>query len=162
MSRELAVNADFAVEVPLVFDNLFIEYSDTISDLQKDIFSEISDMVDGLNVRLKAKVESTLPLGVNVTAVPLDINGNPIQNGVTVENITLAPGSEESPSVSDLVLEIDIEEGMINVLDGLVIKAECESQQDKQSELRSTQYVYVKDVVLQLPQGVALDLTDNK
>jgi hypothetical protein len=51
---------------------------------------------------------------------------------------------------------------MINVLDGLVIKAECESQQDKQSELRSTQYIYVKDVVLQLPQGVALDLTDNK
>ena len=162
LSRELAVNADFAVEVPLVFDNLFIEYSDTISDLQKDIFSEISDMVDGLNVRLKAKVESTLPLGVNVTAVPLDINGNPIQNGVTVEEITLEPGSEDSPSVSDLVLEIDIEEGMINVLDGLVIKAECESQQDKQSELRSTQYIYVKDVVLQLPQGVALDLTDNK
>ena len=162
LSRELAVNADFAVEVPLVFDNLFIEYSDTISDLQKDIFSEISDMVDGLNVRLKAKVESTLPLGVNVTAVPLDINGNPIQNGVTVEEITLEPGSEDNPSVSDLVLEIDIEEGMINVLDGLVIKAECESQQDKQSELRSTQYIYVKDVVLQLPQGVALDLTDNK
>ncbi len=162
LSRELAVNADFAVEVPLVFDNLFIEYSDTISDLQKDIFSEISDMVDGLNIRLKAKVESTLPLGVNVTAVPLDINGNPIQNGVTVEEITLEPGSEDNPSVSDLVLEIDIEEGMINVLDGLVIKAECESQQDKQSELRSTQYIYVKDVVLQLPQGVALDLTDNK
>ena len=120
------------------------------------------DMVDGLNIRLKAKVESTLPLGVNVTAVPLDINGNPIQNGVTVEEITLEPGSEDNPSVSDLVLEIDIEEGMINVLDGLVIKAECESQQDKQSELRSTQYIYVKDVVLQLPQGVALDLTDNK
>lgn len=162
LSRELAVNADFAVEVPLVFDNLFIEYSDTISDLQKDIFSEISDIVDGLNVRLKAKIENTLPLGVNVTAVPLDINGNPIQNGVTVEEITLEPGSEDNPSVSDLVLEIDIEEGMINVLDGLVIKAECESQQDKQSELRSTQYIYVKDVVLQLPQGVALDLTDNK
>ena len=102
LSRELAVNADFAVEVPLVFDNLFIEYSDTISDLQKDIFSEISDMVDGLSIRLKAKVESTLPLGVNVTAVPLDINGNPIQNGVTVEEITLEPGSEDNPSVSDL------------------------------------------------------------
>ena len=130
--------------------------------MQKDIFSEISDIVDGLNVRLKAKVESTLPLGVNVTAVPLDINGNQIQKGVTVEEITLAPGSEDNPSVSDLVLEIDIEEGMINVLDGLVIKAECVSQQDKQSELRSTQYIYVKDVVLQLPQGVALDLTDNK
>mgnify|MGYP006337102533 CR=1 FL=1 len=71
-------------------------------------------------------------------------------------------GLKTAELTADLVLEIDIEEGMINVLDGLVIKAECESQQDKQSELRSTQYIYVKDVVLQLPQGVALDLTDNK
>ncbi|MBO7260379.1 MAG: hypothetical protein J6U97_02675, partial [Bacteroidaceae bacterium] len=162
LERELAVNADFAVEIPLAFDSLYLEYSDTITGLQEDLFADLADVAKSLSFRLKANVESTIPLGLNITAIPLDIEGNVIENGIEISAITIEPGNEDNPSVSPFVLDLAVEEGAISLLDALMIKAECVSQDNEESELRSTQYLSITDVVLQIPEGLIIDLSNNE
>lgn len=161
LGRELTVNADYAVTIPLAFDELYIEYSDTISNLQEDVFEGIEDIIEGIKLKLTAQIESTLPLGVSLTATPIDIEGNIIEDGVTVSLIDLAPGSEDEPSSGEFAININMEEGLISVLDGFIIVAKCESKENNRSELRSTQYIHVTDIVLTLPEGLKIDLTET-
>ena len=161
LQRELAVDANFDVTVPLTFDELYLEYTDTVSGLQEDLFADLADITKQVGLKLSANIESTVPLGLNVTAIPLDIEGNVMQKGVTISTVQVAPGSEGTPSKSLFELDVDIEEGAISLIDALVIKAECVSMENETSELRSTQYLHITDAVIQIPDGIVLDFTDN-
>ena len=161
LSRELSVKANFDVVVPLAFDSLYLEYTDTISGLNEDLFGTISGEFSNIKVRLKADILSTIPLGINLTAIPLDIEGNVITRGVEISTIQIKPGSEENTEAVPFVLDLAVDKEMVNLLDALVIKAECLSEKDKQSELRSTQYLHITDAVLQIPNGVVIDLTNT-
>ena len=161
LSRELSVKANFDVVVPLAFDSLYLEYTDTISGLNEDLFGTISGEFSNIKVRLKADILSTIPLGINLTAIPLDIEGNVITRGVEISTIQIKPGSEENTESVPFVLDLAVDKEMVNLLDALVIKAECLSEKDKQSELRSTQYLHITDAVLQIPNGVVIDLTNT-
>ena len=161
LQRELAVDANFDVTVPLTFDELYLEYTDTVSGLQEDLFADLADITKQVGLKLSANIESTVPLGLNVTAIPLDIEGNVMQKGVTISTVQVAPGSEGTPSKSLFELDVDIEEEAISLIDALVIKAECVSMENETSELRSTQYLHITDAVIQIPDGIVLDFTDN-
>ena len=160
LTRELAVSGDYKVSVPLSFDSLYIEYSDTIKDLGKDL-EDISDKIEECKLKLMANVESTIPLGVRLTAKALDAKSNEV-NGIVINPCVIGAGSENG-STSAMRLEMTVAKGALKNLDALVFTAACESGDGADgSSLKKGQYIHVKDIKLNFPEGLRIDFTESK
>lgn len=155
LTRTLSVSGGYDVAVPLSFNDLYIEYTDTIGDLAKDL-EDIADKAGAMTLKLKAKVESTLPFGLEITALPYNASMAP-SKGITVSAGKLAAGGA-SPVTSDLTLEIKAAAGALGNLDKLVLKAGCKAEN---STLSKGQYLHIKDMSLSIPEGIVLDLTEK-
>lgn len=156
LTRELSVSGQYNVNVPLSFDNLLIEYSDTIS-LSGD-FDEISENVIGdVTLQVKADLESTVPFGVQINAQALDEAGKVIPD-IIINPVEVKPGTTAG-STSQVLLSLTVKNGSIQALDALKITAQLNSA--SASALGKGQYLWLKNIVLVIPNGVVVDLTDQ-
>jgi hypothetical protein len=164
LTRNFAVSGDYEVTIPLSFESVFVTYSDTIKNLGKDL-KDISDKIMG-SVRAQIKsdsVISTIPLGVNLSAVALDKNFKPVP-GITIAPCTVAAGSEEG-GVSSLELNLSVAEGALEKLEAIKFTAECDDSDDPDagsSSIRKGQYIHLKALKLNFPDGVRVDFTEKK
>lgn len=156
LDRPLSVDVKYEVSAPFAFDDLHIEYTDTISGLAESL-EDIADKAGAVTLKLKATAESTLPFGLSLTASPYDAAMQPLK-GITISTCALAAGGEK-PVESDIILEMKAAAGTLGTLDNLVLKAECDAHD---ATLMKGQYVQIKDMSLSLPEGVTLDFTDEK
>ena len=163
LTRELFVSGDFKVSVPFSFDNVYIEYSDTIKDLGKDL-DDIADKIDEAKLRLIATVESTIPLGVKLEAYALDSKNRNIDN-IKIVPCVIEAGNDKG-STSTMNLEVTIAKGALKDLDAIRFVAACQTDEsNNDASLKKGQYIHVKDVKLNFPEGLKIDLTettDNK
>lgn len=162
ITKELSVSGSYDVTIPLKFDSLYIEYNDTINEMAKDL-EDFADKVTNLHMKLVADVYSTVPLGVEVSAVPLDLSGEEITSGITISSCKIAAGTEENAVMSELNLDVMVTDGKLSILDGLIIKAVCKADQTENgTALRSDEYLEIKNVRLEIVDGIDIDLTDKK
>lgn len=163
LTRALSVQGSYDVKIPLSFKNIHIEYSDTIADLG-DQLSDISDKIGDASLRIKAKLESTVPFGITLSATALDADGKPIKD-ITIGTCEAKPGNSAG-TPSDVVFAVSAKNGSLAVLDALKINASFDSGDSEDgSTLKKGQYLWLKDIVIQLPEGIVIDLTetdDNK
>lgn len=160
LSRKLSVCGDYKVSIPLAFDNLYIEYSDTIKDLGESL-ADVADMINDAAITLKAKIKSTLPLGVELVLTPLDINGNLIKD-LTINSTEIGAGCE-SGTVSDLNLGVSVKNGALKELESIVFTAKCKTaEEESDKSLRKGQYLELYQMALSLPEGIKVDLTEEK
>lgn len=159
LSRELSVSGDYMVAVPLSFDSVYIEYSDTIKDLGKDL-EDIADKIDAAKLQLAANVESTIPLGVNLSAKALDANKNVI-NDIIIGSCHVGAGRANG-TTSAMKLDITVNKGGLKDIDALVFTAVCESDDSSDGTiLKRGQYIHIKDIKLKFPEGLIIDLTET-
>ena len=158
LTRELSVSGDYNVSIPLSFDSLYVEYSDTIKDLGKDL-EDIADKINEATVQIVADVESTIPLGVNLTAKAYDKNGREL-NTIDIDSCSIAPGTE-SGTKSSMVLGVIVKKGALADLESIVFTAACQSGQGS-SSVRKGQYIHLDKIRLKLPEGLVVDLTEKK
>ena len=158
ISRKLAVSGKYSVSIPLSFEDVYIEYSDTVKDLSKDL-EDIIDMINEVNLELEADVESTIPLGVSLKATALDKQLKPM-DGITFAPCTIAAGNA-SGAVSTMKLGISIKKGALKDLDAIVFTAACQSPDGSDASLRKGQYLYLKNLRFNVPDGFNIDLTDT-
>ena len=160
LTNPLAVSGSYAVTIPLSFDNLYLEYSDTIKDLSKDL-EDIADMIGDVNVELVAdSVVNTIPLGISLSAKALDKNGDSISS-VSIAKFEIKAGNEQG-SVSQMKLGVALKKGGLEQLDALVFTAACQSNDDNEdSSIRKGQYLHIKNIKLMFPEGIKVDLTDT-
>ena len=157
LERELYVSGDYSVSVPLSFDDMFVEYCDTIKDLSEDL-EDISETVNALNLELKSKVTSTIPFGVNLSFKAIDKAGRSV-NGISIEPVTVSAGSPAG-TTSDMTVKVNISDGTLKLLDALIIKAQCESGNEGAS-IEKGQYIQLTDMKLLIRDGLDIDLTDK-
>ena len=157
LERELYVSGDYSVSVPLSFDDMFVEYCDTIKDLSEDL-EDISETVTALNLELKSKVTSTIPFGVKLSFKAIDKAGRPV-NGISVEPVTVSAGSPAG-TTSDMTVKVNISDGTLKLLDALIITAQCESGNEGAS-IEKGQYIQLTDMKLLIRDGLDIDLTDK-
>ena len=157
LDRDLYVLGDYTVSVPLSFDDMFIEYNDTIKDLSEDM-EDISDVVSAADVELNAKVTSTIPFGIKLSFKALDKMEHPV-NDITLEQVTISPGSTAG-TTSEMKVRISVKNNSLKLLDALVISAQCESSTDGAS-IKKGQYIELSDMKLLIHDGIDLDLTDK-
>lgn len=157
LTRELSVSGDYKVSIPLSFDSLYIEYSDTIKDLGKDL-EDIGDKVDAADIELLADVTSTIPLGVKLVAKALDKNGQEL-NEMQIDSCLIGAGNDKGRT-SSMKLAVNVQKGALAKLDGIVFTAACQSAEDVDVSLKKGQYIELDKIRLNLPQGLKVDLTD--
>lgn len=158
LTRELSVSGDYVVSVPLSFDSLYIEYSDTIKDLGESL-EDIADKVEATELKIIADVESTIPLGITLNAQALDKNMNEL-NDIRIEPCVIAAGND-SITKSTMVLDVKVGKGSLGKLDAIVFTAACESGEGN-SSIQKGQWLLIKKLSFHLPQGLKVDLTDMK
>lgn len=158
LTRELSVSGSYDVTVPLSFKNVHIEYSDTIADLS-DQLGDISDKIGDASLRLKAKLESTVPFGISISATPLDVNGKVIKD-ITIGTCQITPGNAAG-TPSEVVFPVAVKNGALAALDALKIEASFDSSDSADgASLEKGQYIWLKDIVLNIPDGIVIDMTD--
>ena len=159
LTRELCVTGDYQVSIPLQFDDLHIVYSDTIKDLGKDL-KDVGDKIEEAELQILGDVESTIPLGVTLSAIAYNENWVKL-NDIKIDSCTIAAGREDSITSSPMVLDLTVTNGKLADLEYIVFSADCESGQENAS-IRKGQYLYIKKLRLNLPEGLKIDLTEKK
>lgn len=160
ITRELTVEGKYDVQVPLSFNDLYMEYNDTIKDLG-DNLKDVADKIESAEIFIDAKALSTIPLGVTITAVPLDYKNREIRD-ISIEKCLIKAGSKEGTEV-DVHIAVDLKKkGALEKLEAIAFKAACESVEGKKSSIQKGQNVYLHDIVLDMPNGIDVDFTDKK
>jgi len=160
LTRELTVEGKYDVQVPLSFNDLYMEYNDTIKNLG-DNLKDVADKIESAEIYIDAKALSTIPLGVTLTAVPLDYKNREIRD-ISIEKCLIKAGSKEGTEV-DVHIAVDLKKkGALEKLEAIAFKAVCESAEGKKSSIQKGQNVYLHDIVLDMPSGINVDFTDKK
>ena len=81
-------------------------------------------------------------------------------SGISIASCVIAPGS---PSItkSTMTLDVNVGKGALEKLESIVFTAECQSG-DGSTSIQKGQWLWIKKVRLQLPEGLKVDLTEKK
>ena len=145
-------------------------YNDTITDLDSSL-GETMDMFSNVSLSVKMDVINTVPLGLSLSAVPLDVDGNVIDN-VEIDKLSIQAGSgediikedgtvnEESAS-QKLAFAIKSKGGDISLLDKLALTVEAVSNHTAGSAaLAGGQGIKMSNIVVEISGDVEMDLKD--
>lgn len=158
LTRTLFVCGSYDVSIPLAFDSLYIEYSDTIKDLSKDL-EDVADKIDATEMKIVADIESTIPLGVKLVATAYDKYGYEMDD-IKIDSCMIEAGND-TVTQSQMVLGVDIRNGKrLADLETIVFVAACDSG-DESSSIHEGQWLLIKKLRILLPQGLKVDLTEK-
>lgn len=152
----------YKVDIPLAFgENLKILYEETIDDFDLDLDETVE--IDTLVLSITA--DNTIPLELeirNENVVPMDANGNTLENIQTTVSGTIAAstgGTDATMSTSNLsITMVGTEKNAFNQLDGISFKVTSVSGQATDVQLLSTQWLQLRDMKLKVPHGIKIDL----
>ena len=171
LSQDLNISGSYDVEVPLAFDALNINYTDTIANLQEDI-SDFLEQAKKMELVIRGKLYNGIPLPLqlnsralnsegeelNLEQVSLEVYVNGEQNGLIT-----APEQDGEAAVSDIEIRISAEGDELRQLDMIEwnVAASKEAQQNPETDgsmaLKGSQYLLFKELQATLKQ-LTLDL----
>ena len=166
IEQPIKLDGAYSVVVPLKFDDLHLCYSDTIDGLDSDL-GEVMDMFSNVSVGVKMDVVNTIPLGLSLKVVPLDVNGEPIDD-IEIDELKVAAGNGEALLDADGVLNdnlpaqefafaIKSKKGDISSLDGLAFTLVAASDHITGSAaIKGEQGIKVSNIVLEISGDVEL------
>lgn len=146
---------DYKVDTPLKFGpETNITYTETIDGWDADL----EDM-EFKTVEASMTATNAIPLGVNLTGVAIDKNGEPL-DGVTVDlNVDIDAGSIDNPTKENIKFTLTTDNGSIKGLDGIKLTVIAKaSESPKEEELKEDQYMQFDDIKLGLKGGITMDL----
>ncbi len=147
LGEEYNVKIDYNLNVPISFGgDMTLSYNDEINDLGADL-SQISDYVDC--VELVGKVQSSLPIDLNMTLAPIDANGNEISD-IQLSKIPTIKAN----ATTQLNIEVSATPDALSKFDG--IKFSLLGTAGNGGELNPMQYVQFSGVCLRLPNGITV------
>lgn len=159
LGQDYELNSSYEIDIPFSFgEKMQLVYKDSVdgfrSDLEDIEFKKASVAIVADNaIPLKLEIKDS-----NVT--PKDVNGKKIDGvKVTVTGIIAESKDGIAVSTSELAIAIEeTEEGAMNLLDGIVFKVTAVPGQATNVQLRSNQWVQLREIKLRVPNGVKVDL----
>ena len=144
LNKSYHISLDYKIYVPLEFNKGFnIVYNDTTDSMKDDLKDYQAE-----GVKVTATAVNMVPLDLNATIQPLDIN-NKVITSIKVDKVTI-PGSD---GVSEKETEIAINLTLSNPadlqkVDRIMFKvyASSDDQQTGNNQLMSNQYILLKDI----------------
>lgn len=161
---DYTVSTSYKIEAPLAFaESAQIVYSDTLDEWHEDI--EDIEFKEGSYLHLTGRIKNCVPAYLNISATPIDVDGNVCSGAVVtiVKGSAVASADGVNEAESDLEIKI---EGDIRNLDGLVLKITA-SAYDKSGSGATVKgitlnekkhYIIVKDIMISLEGGLVIDM----
>lgn len=167
LSKEMVFHPAYDIVVPLSFDSIHIEYTEVVEDLNKDLADPLQHFAN-IGVKAKMNIRNTIPVGLTLTAEPIDIHGKIIE-GVEVQAVTVAAGNGEKIDAADtaenpgeeVVIVIKSQGHVLHKLDklNLLIKGDAD-QTVGGKPLTPEQGVHITNVVLEVIGDFDTNLED--
>lgn len=167
LSKELVFHPAYDVVVPVKFDNIHIEYTELVDDLNKDL-GEALEHFANITVKADMNIRNTVPVGLTLTVEPLDAYGNIIE-GVEIEDVQIAAGAGEDINgteasenqVEKLQLVVKSKGDVLRKLDklNLIIKGDVDETVGGVA-LTPEQGVHITDIVLEVTGDVETNLDE--
>ena len=167
LSKELLFHPAYDVVVPVKFDNIHIEYTELVDDLNKDL-GEALEHFANITVKADMNIRNTVPVGLTLTVDPLDAYGNIIE-GVEIEDVQIAAGAGEDINgtetsenqVEKLQLVVKSKGDVLRKLDklNLIIKGDVDETVGGVA-LTPEQGVHITDIVLEVTGDVETNLDE--
>ena len=136
----------YTIYAPLQLkDGSKIIYSST----EKGWWDEEVAKVTIKKLQVNASITNDLPVDIEITGYPIDVNGNQI-NDVVIEGLTVKSGSVDEP------LEIKIT-GEIKDLDGITFVAKAKATPQQES-LRPNEHIILKNIKVMISGNYITEL----
>ena len=151
--QTLSFGGNYAVLIPLQFDDFNFAYSDTITNLQTDM-GDMMEMFSNVEVGFSMNIKNSLPLQLNLKATPLNEKGKVIRD-IKISEFEIPAGNGQAFSDTiqgkDIKFSIRSESGDISALDMLRfdIQASTKSTVDGVA-LRGDQGIQLSNIVLKI------------
>lgn len=167
LSKDLVLHPTYDVVVPVKFDNVHIEYTELVDDLNKDL-GEALEHFANITVKADMNIRNTVPVGLTLTVEPLDAYGNIIE-GVEIEDVQIAAGAGEDINGTDasenqgekLQLVINSKGDVLRKLDklNLIVKGDADETVGGVA-FTSKQGVHITDIVVEVTGDVETNLDE--
>lgn len=150
MGKTYTASAAYDIYVPFEFDKgLAIVYKDSTNSIGEDLEDYAAH-----GLRVSAKVQNTIPLGLKLSVVAHDANNRPVP-GITFTQASVKPGTGDvnRPVESELVIDGDLSDPyLLGKIDHFVfdITADASQNGEEVRRLLSTQYVRLADIRVRL------------
>ena len=147
---------DYKVDTPLQFGpDTRIEYTENMDGWDADLEDmEFNEVVASMTVT------NAIPLGINLTGVAIDKNGDPLNNVKVDLDVNILAGSPEDPAKKQKVeFTITTKDGSIKGLDGIKLTVKASASENTSTEtLNENQYMQFENIKLGLKGGITMDL----
>ena len=90
----IKLDATYSVVIPLKFEDLHLCYNDTITGLDTNL-GETMSMFSNVSLCAKMDIVNTIPLGLLLKVVPLDVYGNVIDD-IEIDELKIAAGAGDA------------------------------------------------------------------
>ncbi len=159
--KKMELEGSYELMIPLQFDTLHVNYTDTIDGLLSDL-EDISGKLRNFSLQLLMTAENTVPVNMTVDALPLDAKGRLIEGiDVSVQGSVTA-GKSTDPVQSELIVSMKSNEGRLVDLDALVLQISgvSGSSEGTAGPLNANQFIRFTGMKLKAEGGVGLDLNE--
>ncbi len=174
-NRDLNLKCEYGVLIPLQFEELHFNYTDTISEIQLNLQETLEEMnisISNVELGIAMNLKNTLPIGLKLNLIPLDTNGKAIEDveigsiidGSVKHNSIEIPVGNGSPINSDddegtpveLFIKCNSTEAL-SKLDKIAFSIDVKSN-NGDNALSGKQGLHIRDIVLQIMCDAEMDL----
>ncbi len=162
--QPLSFGGNYSVVIPLQFDELNFTYSDTIANLQADM-GEMMEMFSNVEVGLGMNIKNSLPLQLQLKAIPLDKDGKTIRDiEISSFEIPAGDGKAFTDTIKGKKVDFSIKSktGDISSLDMLKFEVHAAANSTEGgAPLRGDQGLKLDDIVITVAGDIEMDLNEN-
>lgn len=165
--NDLELVCEYGVLVPLQFNDLHLNYIDTISEIKLNLEETLIEMgltVTDIELAIGMNLKSTLPLGLTLNLVPLDINGNVVEE-IEIASIELPVGDGSEIGNGDTIEGVPVELSIkcassadLSKLDKIMFQLDVASGNGEKT-LSGLQGLQICDIVLQIMCDFEMELS---
>jgi hypothetical protein len=163
----IKLDATYSVVIPLKFEDLHLCYNDTITGLDTNL-GETMSMFSNVSLCAKMDIVNTIPLGLLLKVVPLDVYGNVIDD-IEIDELKIAAGAGDAlldekgtlcagGEPQKFVFGIKSKSGDISSLDGLAFSLEAATDHTVgTAAIKGEQGIKISNIVFEVSGDIEMD-----
>ncbi len=163
----IKLDATYSVVIPLKFEDLHLCYNDTITGLDTNL-GETMSMFSNVSLCAKMDIVNTIPLGLLLKVVPLDVYGNVIDD-IEIDELKIAAGAGDAlldekgtlcagGEPQKFVFGIKSKSGDISLLDGLAFSLEAATDHTVgAAAIKGEQGLKISNIVFEVSGDIEVD-----
>lgn len=152
------ISAAYEVVIPLEFEAVDLNYTETLSGLQKQL-ENFADKQNDIELDIHTRILNTMPLDFSLTVVALDDKGEALPSIKSDMCVIAAGDKDREPIATDAVLTVTVPAAALSSLEtlNLVINGKAEHEEAK-IMLHEDCFIQLTDMRVKLMGGININM----